>query len=182
MNVLCVLGLLLLTSSCGAAPSSSLHYCVSPLTDSVDEYLASNSEDVAAGIIQNELVVLRDYDSQRYQLARKSAQACAVGYEVRSFDDLQQTLTSNVVSASYPPSTEWCTVAVPNVDQQEASALFRYLGLSGLKGVAVSTSERLDPATGERIESDASIRAADQCVAIQNLVDAMMERRREFSP
>jgi hypothetical protein len=167
----CLLGLFLLACT-SVSPPPVRHYCVSSEQDGIANYLSTHDDEVARRVIHNELVVLRDYAGQRYQLARHTADSCSVGEETESLAEIQNLIRARVYAASYPPpdSTEWCTVPAGDLREAERSALFQYLGRVGLKGVGIGASDDFT-----------TVRVDDPCVAARTVVRALLRHKREWT-
>ncbi|MCX7357962.1 MAG: hypothetical protein NT015_07465 [Alphaproteobacteria bacterium] len=168
----CVLALGLLSCSGISTTPQERHYCVSSVQDGLANYLISHDNEMASQVVRNELVVLRDYTSQRYQLARHTAEPCLADEQTNSFDEIQTVLRDRVYAATYPPddSNEWCSFPIGNLEQAERSALFQYLGRLGLKGVGIMASD-----------DQTSVRVADPCPAARGIVRELLSHKGEWS-
>src|SRR5678815_1380484 len=97
----CVLGLFLLACT-SVSPPPVRHYCVASEQDGLANCLSAHGEEIARQVIHNELVVLRDYTSQRYQLARHTAAPCLVDEETQTLAQVQNLIKARVYATRYP--------------------------------------------------------------------------------
>jgi hypothetical protein len=178
------LAFLTLAGCAGAKSEAPSNYCLGEPRDGFDDYAANHADNIAEEVLNQTLVILRDYDSQRFQLATAS-ETCALSGLPRSPAELGSVMGDAAQNASYPPpgSPQWCTIrtSIDNVQVDEGSGLLFALYLAGFKGVGVVTSNTTNYTdVGEPSGSWVEVSAADSCAAVRSVARAMLSRRSEL--
>lgn len=166
-------------SACADRLGSEPQYCLGPERDGIHRYLLENADEVADGILSDSLLVVRDYRSEKFRILRITP-ACAQGEEIHTYAEMQEMISTNARSVTYPASISQCTATATGFDQHSASRLFNYLAMSGLGGVSQTTVEDFDPRTNEPRGSTTSITAVGDCRAVDSMVQALVARRNDF--
>lgn len=180
--LVCVAILSAMAAACAGGESApSDRFCISDYRDDVNAYLAENADSVAEQLVRNNLVVLREpAEGQRFRIAERSNGPCRPSEELVTATQLQTILNDIAYS---PPAVgqDQCSVQVPFRSEQESRTMFRYFGVSGLRGLAVTTQgpgfEILPDGTRRDWPLSGSVTSSDSCDALNAIARALTERR-----
>ena len=136
----------------------ALGFCLSGSREDIDNFLVTHGDEIADGVVQREMIVVRDWRNSNFRIARKSVHQCVAGQEHLSPGELQQLVEASARDAGAAANSPFCSVTIPGIGAADAPELFVYLSNSGLRYTSLVTQvDRSD------------IRAADSCEAIETI-------------